>query len=115
MMTFSIVARDPQTGELGVAVQSKFVAIGSLTPWAKAGAGAIATQAWINTIYGTRGLELLASGLSPKEIIAQLTREDEGRSHRQVGMIGVWGILTVAHNRELCYTGANKDRCSSQE
>lgn len=90
-MTFSIVARVLQMGEWGVAVQSKFVAIGALTPWAKAGVGAIATQAWINTTYGTRGLELLASGLSPTETIAQLTREDEGRAHRQVGIVGLSG------------------------
>src|SRR5437868_4548776 len=91
LMTFSIVARDLQAGEWGVAVQSKFVAIGALTPWARADVGAIATQAWINTTYGTRGLELLARGVSPTETIAQLTREDEGRAHRQVGMIGVQG------------------------
>lgn len=90
-MTFSIVARDLQAGEWGVAVQSKFVAIGALTPWARAGVGAIATQAWINTTYGTRGLELLTSGLSPTETIAQLTREDEGRAHRQVGIVSVSG------------------------
>jgi uncharacterized Ntn-hydrolase superfamily protein len=90
-MTFSIVARDLQAQQWGVAVQSKFVAIGALTPWARAGVGAIATQAWINTPYGTRGLELLASELSPTETIAQLIREDEGRAHRQVGMIGVNG------------------------
>ncbi len=62
-MTFSIVGRDPQTGELGIAVQSKFLAVGAVVPWAKAGVGAIATQAWANTSYGPRGLELLASGL----------------------------------------------------
>src|SRR6266700_2439036 len=90
-MTYSIIARDLLAGEWGVAVQSKFVAIGALVPWAKAGVGAIATQAWINTTYGTRGLELLASGLSPTETIAQMTREDEGRAHRQVGVVGVSG------------------------
>src|SRR5579859_591392 len=90
-MTFSIVARDLQAGEWGVAVQSKFVAIGALTPWARAGVGAIATQAWINTTYGSRGLALLEQGLSPTEIIAKLTREDEGRMYRQVGMIGISG------------------------
>ena len=60
--TFSIVARDPATGELGVAVQSKFVAVGSVVPWAEAGVGAIATQAWANTRYGPVGLKLLAKG-----------------------------------------------------
>ncbi len=94
-MTFSIVARDLQAGEWGVAVQSKFVAIGALTPWARADVGAIATQAWINTTYGTRGLELLARGVSPTETIAQLTREDEGRAHRQVG---------TASNRRLYWS-----------
>jgi uncharacterized Ntn-hydrolase superfamily protein len=91
LMTFSIVARDLQAGEWGVAVQSKFVAIGALTPWARAGVGAIATQAWINTTYGSRGLALLEHGRSPTEIIAQLTRVDEGRMYRQVGMIGISG------------------------
>jgi uncharacterized Ntn-hydrolase superfamily protein len=97
-MTFSMVARDLQTQEWAVVVQSKFVAIGALTPWAKAGVGAIATQAWINTTYGTRGLELLASGLSPAETLAYLTREDAGHAHRQVAMIGVSGD-------PACYTG----------
>ena len=63
-MTFSIVARDRAKGELGIAVQSKFLAVGAVVPWARAGIGAIATQAWANTSYGPRGLELLASGLS---------------------------------------------------
>ncbi|MFL5699200.1 MAG: DUF1028 domain-containing protein, partial [Ktedonobacteraceae bacterium] len=90
-MTFSIVGRDPQTGELGIAVQSKFLAVGAVVPWAKAGVGAIATQAWANTSYGPRGLELLASGLPAAETIAQLTNEDEGRASRQVGIIGVSG------------------------
>ena len=86
-MTFSIVGRDPRTGELGIAVQSKFLAVGAVVPWAKAGVGAIATQAWANTSYGPRGLELLASGLSAAETIAQLTNEDEGRASRQVGIV----------------------------
>src|SRR6266567_6444076 len=90
-MTFSIVARDPQTGELGIAVQSKFLAVAAVVPWAKAGAGAIATQAWANTSYGPRGLELLASGLSVQETLAQLIGEDDGRASRQVGIVGVDG------------------------
>ena len=90
-MTFSIVARDPLTGELGVAVESKFLAVGAVVPWAKAGVGAIATQAWANTSYGPRGLELLASGLSAHEVVTQLTGEDTGQAQRQVGVIGVSG------------------------
>ena len=65
--TFSIVARDPTTGELGIAVQSKFVAVGSVVPWAKAGVGAIATQSWANTRYGPIGLELLERGVPPEK------------------------------------------------
>ena len=79
-MTFSIVARDPQAGESGIAVQSKFLAVGAVVPWAKAGVGAIATQSWANTSYGPRGLELLASGLSAQETLAQLIGEDDGRT-----------------------------------
>jgi uncharacterized Ntn-hydrolase superfamily protein len=90
-MTFSIVARDPQTGELGIAVESKFLAVGAVVPWAKAGVGAIATQSWANTTYGPRGLELLASGLSADETLSRLTGEDEGRADRQVGIIAVQG------------------------
>src|SRR5438270_9083923 len=90
-MTFSIVARDHQTGELGIAVQSKFLAVGAVVPWANAGIGAIATQAWANTSYGPRGLELLASGHSATETLTQLTAEDEGRASRQVGIVPVKG------------------------
>ncbi|HZT98506.1 MAG TPA: DUF1028 domain-containing protein [Ktedonobacteraceae bacterium] len=90
-MTFSIVARDPQTGELGIAVESKFLAVGAVVPWAKAGVGAIATQAWANTSYGPRGLELLAAGLSAREVVMRLTGEDSGQAQRQVGVIGVSG------------------------
>src|SRR5712692_908377 len=90
-MTFSIVARDPQTGELGIAVQSKFLAVGAVVPWAKADVGAIATQAWANTSYGPRGLELLAYGLPASEVLAQLVEEDAGRADRQVGIVGVKG------------------------
>src|SRR6266849_2703776 len=90
-MTFSIVARDPQTGELGIAVQSKFLAVGAVVPWAKADVGASATQAWANTSYGSRGLELLAYGLPASEALARLVEEDAGRADRQVGIVGVKG------------------------
>ncbi|HZU70158.1 MAG TPA: DUF1028 domain-containing protein [Ktedonobacteraceae bacterium] len=90
-MTFSIVARDPNAGELGIAVQSKFLAVGAVVPWARAGVGAIATQAWANTTYGPSGLELLARGLSAQETIARLTAADDGRANRQVGIVAVHG------------------------
>jgi uncharacterized Ntn-hydrolase superfamily protein len=92
MMTFSIVARDAQSGDLGIAVQSKFLAVGAVVPWAKAGVGAIATQAWANTSYGPQGLDLLANGLSAVEALEQLLNSDEGRAERQVGIVGVSGL-----------------------
>lgn len=89
--TFSIVARDPATGDLGVAVESKFLGVGAVVPWARAGVGAIATQAWANVDYGPRGLELLASGKSAEDVVAELTGDDEGASRRQVGVVDAQG------------------------
>src|SRR5579875_361721 len=97
-MTYSIVARDPGAGELGIAVQSKFLAVGAVVPWAKAGVGAIATQAWANTSYGPHGLELLASGLSAREALERLLSDDEGRASRQVGIV-------PAQGEPVSYTG----------
>jgi uncharacterized Ntn-hydrolase superfamily protein len=104
-MTFSIVARDLQSGEFGIAVQSKFLAVGAVVPWAKAGVGAIATQAWANTSYGPRGLELLASGLTAAETISRLTGEDAGRASRQVGIVGLSGAPTT-YTGDACYPWA---------
>lgn len=89
--TFSIVGCDPQTGELGVAVASKYFAVGSVVPWAKAGVGAIATQSWVNYDYGIIGLELLEKGLSPQEVIDSLTKADPSASRRQVGVMDALG------------------------
>ncbi|MBI1372268.1 MAG: DUF1028 domain-containing protein [Phycisphaera sp.] len=89
--TFSIVAVDKTTGEIGVAVQSKFIAVGSVVPWAKAGVGAVATQAWANTSYGPRGLKLLEDGLTPQQVIDKLTAADENRTERQVGIVSADG------------------------
>ncbi len=89
--TFSIVAFDPKTKELGIAVQSKFIAVGSVVPWAVAGVGAIATQAWANTRYGPQGLELLRLGKSPQETIDAMTAGDEGRDLRQIGIVDAKG------------------------
>jgi uncharacterized Ntn-hydrolase superfamily protein len=85
--TFSIVAFDSETGSLGVAVQSKFLAVGSVVPWARAGVGAIATQGMANYNYGPRGLELLARGVTADETVEGLISADEGREHRQVGVV----------------------------
>ena len=89
--TFSIVARDPQTGELGVAVQSRFLAVGAVVPWAKAGVGAIATQSLANTAYGPDGLRLLAAGVAPEDAVKQLTDADPQRAVRQVGIVNAAG------------------------
>lgn len=104
-MTFSIVARDPRTCELGIAVQSKFLAVGAVVPWAKAGVGAIATQSWANTHYGSHGLALLAKGLSASETLAQLIREDDGRASRQVGIVPATGE-PVSYTGDQCYSWA---------
>jgi len=89
--TYSIVAFDPATGDLGIAVQSKFFGVGSVVPWAKAGVGAVATQSYANTTYGPKGLELMAAGNSPEETLKILTNADPGRDQRQVGMVDATG------------------------
>jgi len=90
-MTFSIVAYDPERKEWGVAVQSKFIAVGSIVPFAKSGVGAIATQAWANTSYGPKGLALLEQGLTAEEVISMLTNKDDKREDRQVGIVDSFG------------------------
>lgn len=89
--TFSIAACDPGTGEIGVAVQSKFIAVGSVVPWARAGVGAVATQSFANVTYGPRGLKLLQEGKSPAEAITLLTADDPAREKRQLGIISADG------------------------
>lgn len=91
LSTFSIVAYDPQAQEWGVAVQSKFLAVGAVVPWAQAGVGAVATQSYCNTSFGPKGLALMAQGLSAQEALDRLVAEDEGRARRQVGMIDALG------------------------
>lgn len=89
--TFSIVAFDPETDSLGVAVQSKFLAVGSVVPWARAGVGAVATQAMANFNYGPRGLDLMAKGRTAEETVEALTAADEGRDDRQLGVVDARG------------------------
>lgn len=97
-MTFSIVARDPATGDLGVAVASKFLAVGAVVPWARAGVGAIATQALANARYGPDGLAKLAAGAAADRVLAELTSADDGRADRQAGIVD-------AHGGASTYTG----------
>jgi len=89
--TFSIVAFDPNTEELGIAVQSKVVSVGSVVSWAKAGIGAIATQSYANTAYGPDGLKLLEKGLDPNEVIKKLTQADKDAKLRQIGIVDANG------------------------
>ena len=89
--TFSIVGVDTKTGEIGVAVQSKFLAVGSAVPWAMAGVGAVATQSLANTTFGPRGLSLLQTGMEPEQVITELLKDDPDREDRQVGMVDVHG------------------------
>ncbi len=96
--TFSIVARDAETGEIGVAVASRFFAVGHVVPWAKAGIGAVATQSFMNTSFGWRGLELLERGLTPEEIVKVLTRNDDNPEQRQFGIVS-------ADGKSATYTG----------
>ncbi len=96
--TFSIVGVDTKTGEIGVAVQSKFLAVGSAVPWAMAGVGAVATQSLANTTFGPRGLSLLQTGMEPEQVITELLKDDPDREDRQVGMVDV-------HGRSATYTG----------
>jgi uncharacterized Ntn-hydrolase superfamily protein len=103
--TFSIVACDPENGDLGVAVQSKFLAVGAVVPWAKAGVGAVATQSWANTTYGPQGLRLMAEGLSAQEALEKLVEADEERARRQAGMVGARGSA-AAYTGQGCFEWA---------
>ena len=85
--TYSIAACDLETRQWGVATQSKFLGVGSVVPWAEPGVGAIATQAYANPRYGPEGLALLREGLSAEAVVDRLTAADEGRDHRQVGVV----------------------------
>jgi uncharacterized Ntn-hydrolase superfamily protein len=93
--TFSIVARDPATGELGVAVQSHWFSVGSIVTWAEAGVGAVATQSFVDPSYGKNGLELMRAGKSAPDTLKELLAKDEGREVRQVAMIDAQGRVNA--------------------
>jgi len=97
--TYSIVAYDPKTGDLGVAVQSKFFGVGTVVPWAKADVGAVATQAAVNVRFGPSALKLLGDGKSPEEAVKQLTEADPEGNTRQLGMVDAQG-------RAAAFTGS---------
>jgi len=98
-MTFSIAAFDPENGDLGIAVQSKFPNVGVVIPFARAGIGAIATQSYCNTSFGPRGLKLLQKGATPQDVVDELIAGDEEREYRQLAVIN-------AHGNGAAYTGA---------
>jgi uncharacterized Ntn-hydrolase superfamily protein len=93
--TFSIVAFDPSTKDLGVAVHSRYFSVGSVVPWAKTEVGAIATQSFVNVSYGPQGLQLLRKGLTVKEVIERLTGQDEAKDYRQLGIVDSKGNVAV--------------------
>ncbi len=105
--TYSIVARDPGTGQLGVAVQSHWFSVGSLVTWAQAGVGAVATQSFVLVDYGPHGLELMAGGMAAPQALEQLVSADEGRNVRQVAMIDARGQV-AAHTGESCIPAAGQ-------
>ncbi len=98
--TYSIVAIDPETGDMGVAVQSHWFSVGTIVSWGEAGVGVIATQSFVNASFGPRGLELLKSGLSAKEVLDKLISEDEGREFRQLAVLDAKGNVAA-------FTGKN--------
>lgn len=103
--TFSIVARDPDTGEIGVAVQSHYFAVGPIVPWAEPGVGAVATQSLVEVSYGPKGLELMRNGKSASDALKELLDKDDHADVRQVAMIDVRGNVDV-HTGKRCIADA---------
>jgi len=106
--TYSIVARDPATGEMGVAVQSHWFSVGSVVPWAEAGVGAVATQSFVEPSYGPLGLALMRTGKSAPEALKALLAGDEGREVRQVAMVDARGKV-AAHTGAKCIPAAGHE------
>ena len=100
-MTWSIIARDKNTGQFGIAVATRFFAVGALAPHLKSRVGAIATQALVNVFYGTEGLRLLERGAGAREVVAAVISADAGRDHRQVPVIDARGGIAV-HTGKSC-------------
>jgi uncharacterized Ntn-hydrolase superfamily protein len=110
--TYSIAACDLEAGQWGVATQSKFLAVGSVVPWAEPRVGAIATQAYANPRYGPDGLALLREGLSAEEVVERLTSADDGREHRQLGVVDREGrSATFTGGECLDWAGGHMGRC----
>jgi uncharacterized Ntn-hydrolase superfamily protein len=115
-MTYSIVAHDPHSGELGIAVQSRYFAAGRVVPWIESGVGAVATQAFANPMYGHEGLRLMRAGMAPDAILRQLLDRDDGAARRQVAMVDVHGRIAV-HTGAGCVAAAGHavgEYCTAQ-
>jgi uncharacterized Ntn-hydrolase superfamily protein len=108
-MTWSLIALDPATGELGIAVATRFFAAGARVPFVLSGVGAIATQALVNPYYGIDGLQLLRNGNTPADALNILLEADPGREHRQVHLIGYSGDI-AAHTGSACLNWAGHRR-----
>lgn len=109
--TFSIVARDSITGELGVAVASRFFAVGTVVPWARSDVGAVATQSFANTTFGPRGLDLLERGATPEEVVRVLLRRDDDPARRQIGVVSADGAsATYTGERCMKWAGGRSGR-----
>jgi uncharacterized Ntn-hydrolase superfamily protein len=110
--TYSIAACDLEAGQWGVATQSKFLGVGSVVPWADPQVGAVATQAWANPRYGPDGLALLREGLSADEVVERLTSADDGRDHRQLGVVdGKGGGATFSGAECMDWAGGRTGPC----
>ncbi len=103
--TYSVVARDPHSGQLGVAVQSHFFSVGSIVPWAEAGVGVVATQAFANANYGPEGLALMREGRNAEQVLETLLKADEEREIRQVALVDAQGSIAV-HTGNKCIPAA---------
>ena len=104
--TFSIVARDPATGEMGIAVQSHWFNVGAIVGWGESGVGVVATQSFVNPSYGLQGLELLKAGKSPKEVVEEMTSSDSGRDYRQLAVLDTKG-WTSSYTGSKCIQSAD--------
>src|SRR6476646_4196729 len=110
--TYSIAACDLEAGRWGVATQSKFLGVGSIVPWAEPGAGAVATQAYANPRYGPDGLALLREGASADDAVARLTEADDGRDHRQLGVVDArGGSATYTGSKCFAWAGGLAGPC----
>jgi uncharacterized Ntn-hydrolase superfamily protein len=103
--TYSIVAYDPETGEMGAAVQSHWFSVGTLVIWGEPGVGVVATQSFVNPAYGPEGLQLMGMGFSPEQAIKMLTEKDQGQMYRQLGMLNAKGEA-AAFTGESCIEAA---------